>query len=117
MKITYNWIESFWLDKKRKWGVFRWKIEQSSFSAISKKYICKLAIYGIIELHHKQFWKVVYRKLADNEVVDKVVSSILSPILAVLEWIVGIIFSSQLTLRYSIYCINKFYSNNSYEKR
>ena len=55
--------------------------------------------------------------MADNEVVDKVVSSILSPILAVIEWIIGIIFSNQLTLRYNVYYINKFYSYNSYEKR
>jgi uncharacterized membrane protein YsdA (DUF1294 family) len=40
----------------------------------------------------------VYLKLAENEVVDKIFSGILTPILAVIKWLVGTIFSSRAML-------------------
>lgn len=40
----------------------------------------------------------MYLKLAENEVVDKIFSGILTPILAVIKWLVGTIFSSRAML-------------------
>lgn len=37
-------------------------------------------------------------KLADNEVVDGIINKILSPILEVIKWIVGLVFSSRTSI-------------------
>lgn len=36
--------------------------------------------------------------MAENEVVDGIISKILTPVIAVLKWVIGIIFSSRITI-------------------